>query len=233
MKRVAIVGAEEQTRALAPWDNPDFDIWLFNDWAAHDWCKRFDATIDIHPVSVIKNPANARIPDYWGWLTKERGKLIYMQEALKEVPDSAKYPLDEINTEFMTTLTFEGERVKIFRSSVAYAVALALYQQRPLIDIWGVELVASSEYRSEKDNFAFWVGLATGRKVPVTLHCSRGTFDMPLYGYEDSGLTNNRLVDYIKGMTEQKNEVLKQTAMLDGALQFAVQLQKDIGDAKA
>jgi hypothetical protein len=222
--KLAIVGAEEHTREEAPWDDPNFDILIFNEYSTADWCKRWDILLQIHPKLVYQNPNNDKDREYWPWLQEKHGKPIYMQEVDSLVPDSVKYPLEEINKEFLTTLTYEGTPVKNFFATIGYAVALGIYLGYEEIDVYGVELVYDLQYRSQQPNYAFWVGVATGRKIPVNLHCSRGTFDQPLYGYEVYMTYPNKLEEYIKGMKEQKSATLEQLYKIEGAIQFAQQL---------
>lgn len=225
MKTVAIVGAEQHSRHLAPWDDPDVDIWVFNEWASKEWCKRYDLVLQLHPN--YQSLINEIDPNHWEWLQQERGIPVYMQEVDEKVPDSVRYPLEEINAEYMSYLTWEGEPLKNFDASLSYAIALALYKGYEKIHIYGVELVHSSTYRSQQSNFAFWAGLAAGRKVNVELHCSRGTFDKPLYGYERENVSHNKLQNYIDGLSSQKEAAQRELNMIEGALQLALQMQAD------
>lgn len=225
--KLAIVGAEEQTRHLAPWDDPDYEIWVFNEFATAEWCKRWDALLQIHTPSVYQNLYNKRNLNYWAWLQEKHGKPIYMQHVDPLVPDSVKFPLDEINEKLLTSLTWDGNRVAPYRASIAFAIALAVYQGRfEQIDIFGVELTATNEYRSQKHNFAFWVGLATGRGQRVNLRCSRATFDQSMYGYEEF-MQEEKIQSYINGMEAQLVELEERTLMVKGALALARQMLDD------
>jgi len=235
MKKVAIVGAEEHTRDNAPWDDESFDIWVVNEWPTEAWVKRFNASLDIHWSHVYTNGKYDRGTGYWEWLQQERGIPIYMQDVDPRVPDSVRFPLQEINAEFMTNLTYEGQPVQNYKTSVSYLVALALFQGYEQIDTYGIEL-AGNEYKGQNSNFAFWVGLAIGRGVKIDLHCSRGMFDAPLYGYQ-AFVKNSKSYDYVIGLQKQISEKQREFNMLEGALQLAEQMladeQKDDEDALA
>lgn len=222
-KKIAIVGLEERTRHLAPFDDPDFDILVFNETPTDDWCKRWDMLLEIHVPSVYKNLNNPRHKDHWAWLKQSHGKPIYMQKVDPEVPDSVAYPVQEILDEYMSTLTYEGRRQQYIRATVCYAVALALYLGYEEIHIWGVELLDYAEYRSQQNNFAFWVGIATSRKVPVTLHCCKGMFSQPLYGYEEF-MQEDKLQRYLEGITQQLEEEKIVLAKLEGAKMMLTQM---------
>ena len=226
MKTVAIVGANEYTRHLAPWDNPNIDIWVFNEWANHDWCKRWDAVLQLHKPEIYQRLDNDKDPGHWAWLQQDHGKPVYMQEVDPDVPNSVRYPLEEINAEYLSTLTYKGIPVNNLGCTASLAVALALYQGYERIEVYGIEMAHSSEYRSQRANFSFWVGVATGRGVQVDLFCTHGLFHAPIYGYE-TDMDKDKLYEYIKGMKQQQAEAEKQVAMLEGAIQFARQLILD------
>ena len=221
-KKVAFVGAEEHTRNNAPWDDESFDIWLVNEWAMESWVKRYTASIDIHWDFIYPDPQYDRGNGYWEWLQKPRGKPVYMQKKDPSVPDSVEYPLKAINKKFLSTLTYEGRPVRNFRTSVSYAIALALYQNYEQIDIYGVELTGI-EYKGQKSNFSFWIGVATGLGVKVDLHCSQDSFVAPLYGYE-AFMKDTRIMDYMNGLKQQIKEEEKKMNMLEGAYQLTVQM---------
>lgn len=211
--KLAIVGTEKQTRHLAPFDNLDYDIWVFNEAANAEWCKRWTACFQLHKPSIYRN-VNKKDPQHWEWLQRKHDKPIYMSEVDPLVPDSIKYPLTEVSK-----LT----RYKNFRMTLAYAIALALYQGYESIDVYGVELANSAEYRSQQNCFAFWVGLAEGRGIPVRLHCCDGMFDKPLYAYEDY-MEEEQIQKYVVGIEEQIKEAEKKLYMLEGAKMLAVQM---------
>lgn len=211
---------------MAPFDNDAFDVWLFNEWANAPWCKRWDACIQIHEPNIYKNQENEKDPKHWKWLQKDHGKPIYMQEVDQLVPGSVKYPLEEINARFMSNLRWEKKEQKYYRATIAYAIALALYLGYKEIHIWGVELSSHAEYRSQRDNFIFWMGAAIGVGAKVTLHCCKGMFDWPLYGYEDF-MQEDKIQRYIEGINSQLEQKRKEVAMLEGALQLAIQLLDD------
>ena len=146
-----------------------------------------------------------------------------MQYLDPQVPDAVKYPLDEINQKFMANLTWEGKSQKYVRATIAYAIALALYLDYDEIHIYGVELTNHAEYRSQRDNFIFWNGVAIGHGAKIDLHCCKGLFDKPLYGYEKY-LQEDQIQRYVEGINTQLDEARKKVATLEGALMLATQM---------
>jgi hypothetical protein len=226
MKKLAIVGAEPHTRDNAPWDDESFDIWLMNEWALEPWAKRYTATIDIHGEEIFIDPKNDRNGhNYFEWLKTSRGKPVYMQKIYPDIPDAVKYPLEEIEKEFLSTITFENRPVKSFRSSVSYCLALGLYLGYEQIDVYGVEL-NGTEHKGQASNFNFWVGIAAGLKVKMNLGCSRGSFMAPRYGFE-SFMKNSKADGYLEAMRVQLQDEQKKVLMLEGAVQLATQMLEE------
>ena len=94
MKTVAIVGTHPKTRALAPYDDQNVDIWVMNQAPQGDWTKRWTACFQLHEEAVLQvNQYNSK---HWEWLTQEHGAPIYMFEVNPSVPNSVRYPLDEV-----------------------------------------------------------------------------------------------------------------------------------------
>lgn len=211
--KLAIVGAEPHTRHLAPYNDPDYEIWVFNEWANADWCGRWDALIQIHKPEIYKN-LNKKDPQHWEFLQRKHNKPIYMQEADPDVPDAVKYPLDD-------AIAITGERY--FRATISYALALAVLKGFEEVHIWGVELTHHAEYKSQRDNFLYWAGALKARGVKLVLHCSYGLFDKPLYGYEEN-VTESELQEYMVGINQQIEDAKKKLAMLEGALALVQQM---------
>lgn len=221
MKKLAIVGAEPQTRDNAPWDDSSFDIWAISNWAAADWMKRCDAVIEIHKPELYQN--HPKDPIYWNWL-KTTKTPVYMQLWDENVPASIEYPLREVLA--MLPMKVKGLAARPLNSSIAFALGLAILKGYKDIDLYGIEMAASSEYRSQQPIFSFWVGFAAGRGVNLNINCTHKLFVQPLYGYEEM-LNNDKIHSYINGMKEQQAELLKQSHMLEGALALARQLVEE------
>ena len=220
MKKLAIVGAQERTRNNAPFDNPEYDIWVVSNWANAEWAKRVDAVIEVHNQGIYKN--HPKDPAYWYWLQNNETATVYMQYPDKSVPRSVEMPIEELQA-LTDNLHVLGQSAQVINSSIAFALALAIHLGYEQIDIYGVEMAASSEYRSQQPIFAFWVGYAAGKGIKLNVNCTEGLFIQPLYGYE-SMYNNEELHNYLSGLKEQEAETMKQKFMIDGAMQIIRQL---------
>ena len=178
-KRLAIVGSHPATRANAPWHDESFEVWLFNEAAMKpEVYKRWDAVLQIHKEEVYASLTNWVNKDHWEWLQQDHGpdKRIWMQDVDPRVPNSVRYPLEEV----LALVPYH-----YLRSSPAIALALAIYLGYQEIWLYGSELTSSTEYAYQATNYAFWIGFAHGRGIDLHLECWQSEFhEQPLYGYE-------------------------------------------------
>jgi hypothetical protein len=176
MNKLAIVGSGQETRNNAPFGDKSFDVWVFNEAAKADWCKRFDASFQMHEPEIYFGH-NTKDAGYADWLKAKHGKPVYMQEVDPLVPDSVRYPLEQAQA--LCGLD------RYMGATVCDAIALALIQGYQRIEIWGVEM-SYSEYQYQSACYRFWIGVARGRlgAENVVLHSGKKLFEMPLYGYE-------------------------------------------------
>lgn len=178
MRKLAIVGSHPDTREHAPFDDAGVEIWVFNEAPKAGWCRRWDACLQLHNAEVYTSLNNFVDRDYWAWLQERHGKPVYMQAVDPRVPDSVRYPLDEILE------SVPGGDLRWIESSPAYALALALYLGYEEIGIYGMRLTSNTEYTYQLRNFNFWVGVALGAGVRVDLHDVSADFSGRLYAYE-------------------------------------------------
>lgn len=177
-RSLAIVGSHPATRELAPYEDPDYEIWLFNEAAMKpEKYRRWDGLLQIHKPEVYSSLDNWVNKDHWEWLQQDHGpdKRIFMQDVDPRVPNSVKYPLDEI----LSLVPY-----KYLRSSPAMALALAIYLGYQHIALYGSELSSNTEYRYQAINYAFWIGFAHGRGIQLDMECWQSEFNQPIYGYE-------------------------------------------------
>lgn len=180
MNKLAIVGTHSATRDNAPFDDLNYDIWVFNEAPQAAWCKRWDVDFQLHKPEVYRSANNMSNKEHWSWLKECHGKAIYMQEEDPEVPDSLRFPIEEI-----LLLLPEDSCFKWFDLSAAYALALAIRLGYEKIEIYGMDLVSNTEYSYQLRCWNFWVGIAIGRGVDISLKCSKNDFSSGrMYGYE-------------------------------------------------
>jgi hypothetical protein len=178
VKKLAIVGSGPLTRGNAPFDDPSFDIWVFNEAGNSAWCRRWTAVFQMHEPEIYSGH-NTKDANHWQWLQRRHDKPIYMQEIDPRVPSSVRYPIED-------AIRLCG--VKMFPTTFAYMAALAILDGYQEVRVFGIELSAT-EYEYQAKGYAFWLGFLMGHLGPGNvdseiLHVENNLFDVPLYGYE-------------------------------------------------
>jgi hypothetical protein len=214
MKKLAIVGSHPDSRGLAPYDDPNYEIWVFNEATQTDWCKRWDASFQMHLPKLYRSLENYSNKKHWEWLQQKRGKPIYMQEVDPEVPDSVKYPLESI-------LTW-NPRAQL-TSTPSMALALGIYLGYENIHTWGVTIISNTEYNYQAPGWRYWVSYADGYGVKLQLHSGNEMFESKLYGYEGDPTIDNeyfqkRIALLDEAWHKSDNELYKIKNHMDAAM---------------
>ena len=139
LRSLAIVGSHPETRENAPYDDPNYEIWLFNEAPMKpEVYKRWDAITQIHTPEVYASSENWVNKDYWEWLQQDHGdKKIYMLDVDYRVPNSVSYPIEGVRSLVP---------YKYLRSSPALALAGAIYLGYKDITLYGNDLISNTEY---------------------------------------------------------------------------------------
>ena len=179
MRKLAIVGAHEDTRNNAPWNKYGYEIWASSNYGNAPWMKRCDALIEIHKPVIYQHHPDDK--EYWKWL-QQTDMPVWMLDLHPAIKNAKLYPLEEIKKELLSSVFVHGEPVTNLGSSVDFALALAIYLKYPVIDVYGVEMGIDTKYVTQRPGFAFWVGLAAGRGIKVNINCTDGLFPQTIYG---------------------------------------------------
>lgn len=116
---------------------------------------------------------------YRDWLHLHQGP-IYTSEALSEFPGSVAYPLQEV----VNYLGFP-----YFNSTVAYALAFAIFLKVPMIKLYGCDFLQNdtNDGRKGRACVEYWIATAIARGIKVYIAGTSTLCDQnikrPLYGY--------------------------------------------------
>lgn len=145
-----------------------------------------------------------RYPKSFEWhLRQDGGKTFYTQVRWRDIPGSVTFPRRTLQKAFATP---HGPN-RYFTCTLAWQMALAIYEQFQRIECWGFELgdKPGERYAHQRPCFFYWVEQARARGITVTYQPvidalpivvgDPDTYDGPLYGYETKpeGLTANEL----------------------------------------
>lgn len=216
------MGTHPKSRERFDWNRRDCDIWLFNEAPnlknpdGKQAYPKADAVLQLHHEAIWKSPKNRSDEEHYQWLASGKTPIIYMQKVYKEVPKSAKYPIERIlslvkNVRIVVNGKEKG--FKYFSSTPDFALALVADmwkrgQKYERVEVWGIELETESEYQYQKTGFGFWTGYLAALGVNLVLYNS--IFDAPMYGYEgDVAITasdfERRISDLTKELGEDKD----------------------------
>ena len=170
-RKLAIVGNGDEIHKSAVFES-DSEIWVLNGRGAT--LPRFDAVFQMHQ------------PIDWGGGWSQRffrdneTTPIYMRKIYPNVPMATAYPFKEV-FDMTKHVRHRGKPLEYFTSSMAWAIALAILQERPAIALNGIDM-NEKEYLLQSDCFAFWMGFAAGRGTELNINCADDIFAKPLYG---------------------------------------------------
>lgn len=138
-KRLAIVGCSD-SKSLAPYDDPDIEIWSVNNAYGH--IKRYSRWFEIHTIEFDKEKGHFsrrwnrdfRGLDVDAYLSHLAALdcPVYMQKHWDVIPKSIAYPLDALIKHF------GGDRY--FTNTISYQIALAMFEGFKEVQVWGVDM---------------------------------------------------------------------------------------------
>lgn len=175
--KVAIVGGSPLTRDLAPYGDPEYQIWVLGNQIDRYHGKRADLVFEIH-----ENLSEHGDPEKYLEFVKAYGSPMVVSETYPEWGEV--YPYDEANG------LLGGEYLT---SSPAYMMAYAILKGATHISIYGVEMsVDDHEYFRQRPAMYAWIAYAKGIGIKVHIPEQSGLFKE---GYCEGRDWNNKQYD--------------------------------------
>lgn len=210
-KKVAIVGFATSSRDLAPWDDPDWEVWGLNQLYRHT--PRVTRHFDIH---LEWEKDNVEGTDHRGWIKEagEQGIPCYMVNPDPNLPSTVRYPIEEV---------IESTGIDYFTSTIAFELALAVHLGFSEIGIFGVDLIVSQEYSEQKACCEFWCGYAHAKGINVRIPSQSALLTQQYrYGYESEPswgpLHMNEVEGRIEHLSTERTKHITLVNAIDGAL---------------
>ncbi len=182
MKVVELLGAGWDMGTIPPF-NPSAERWGTNNvmFARYggdfnNWTRWFD----LHPTEHIQ----AKRAQAYDWY-RTQTKPIYRWAPDPDVPASVVYPIDAVLDYFSLS---QAERERDFWGSIAWMIALAIYEQFDAIDLFWFTLSNDhmNIYARQVPSTRYWIGQARGRGIRVTIHGDSALkVTHGLYGYQE------------------------------------------------
>lgn len=213
MKKVAIVGFAESSRAFAPFDEESVEIWGMNALYRPGFLRRATRWFEIHNRALIETELMSRRPSgYLDWLGAFPGP-VYMQQAWPDLSSSVRYPLEEVIRLVGPYLT----------STVSMMVGLAILEGFGEIQLFGVDM-AVEDYANQRAGCEYLLGFARARGVTVMIPEQSPLLNAPIYGYgnlnpEGEHITDAQYAARLDKLQTLRDTMAKDLALLDGRLQ--------------
>jgi len=206
--KVAIMGFATSSRDLAPFDDPEYEIWTLNQLYRH--VPRSTRHFDIH---CNWEEGNVDGTDHRGWI-RDSPVPVYMMKTHDEFPNAVRYPIERV---------IKDSGIDNFTSTIAFEVGLAMAEGFKEIALFGVDLIVGTEYSVQKACLEFWLGMAHARGIEVRIPGECALLKQSYrYGYEkepDWGPLQlsevSRRIDYL---STERNKKMALINALDGAL---------------
>lgn len=222
---VAIVGTSPASREMANRESPEVEIWGL--YHCRTFLKRMDRVFEIHNQKQIDFSEDSERGEWF----RTRDVPVYVSQPDHGLPTGILYPFVEIGFRFRD----------YWSNTIAYMIALAVHEGFKEIHIWGVDMAMGTEYAHERPCVEFWLGLAAGCGIVVTvpdssplLKTSNGTYGIS----ERIGVFKEQLSDEL-GSLERQRLVTEDPDVLqaiNGAKQMALSLlgkvDPDLKDAR-
>lgn len=153
--KVAIVCGSPSSEFLAPFDDPEWEIWVLGNRLNKFDGKRVTRVFEIHD-DLAQHQAG-----YAAWLVSKNIPLVVGEGFPEKASHVLTFPFAEAEKLFGSTY---------LTSSPAYMMALALLEGATEIGVYGVDMaVDDNEYFWQRPCMEAWIGFAKGRGVKITL----------------------------------------------------------------
>ena len=170
--KVALVGTAPGWEE-APWGNPAWDIWGLNDayqlFGADRHCTRWFELHGDTPLTRARRP-----PDHFERIAAMNIPVYYLHGD-PPAPQARRFPVEE------------AARVgrDYFACTTAYQIALTLLEDADEIAPYGMPFQGNREVVVERPCVSWWLGLAEGRGVRVTVPAFELLYHPFRYALED------------------------------------------------
>lgn len=155
IRKIAIVGTAPSSVDDAPFGDMSWEIWSLG--ANQVKIKRFTKWFELHTFYALEQ-ADALQPQRMEFF-KKIGKDLYIGHENPALPEAVMYPKDAIVSMFGN----------YFTSSIAWMIALAIYEGADEIGVWGVDMIGDCEYSHQRACCEYLLGIARGKGITVTI----------------------------------------------------------------
>lgn len=218
--RVALTGFSVAGRLAGPYDDPTWGITALNQ--LYRFSKRVDLHYEIHERAVFEADM-VRDTDYVGWL-RACPIPIMMLDLYPDIPNGVRYPVEEINAWIgPSARDYLTSTPAYMAAYVVWSKAMGINPHLTEIGVWGIDLIVGEEYDYQKPCMEFWLGVARGAGMALTIHEKSSLLKtLQRYGLSSGHVTfgpftHARFQTKIEQMEKRKQEIEIEKARIEGA----------------
>ena len=149
---IAILGSAPSSRLLAPFDDPEWEIWACSS-DNMGVLPKVDLWIEIH--SLIRKAGE--VPEFVQMLAQH--PCVYLQEENPMFKGSRRYPIEEMLAKY-------GE--DRLTSSAAFLMALAIERKPERIRLFGLDMTTTPEYSAQRPGMKMMIEKARLAGIDVS-----------------------------------------------------------------
>ena len=210
--KVAIVGFADGHRHLAPFDNPEFEIWGLNRLHAA-LPGRYDRWLEIHDIGMYLGDKGQPVDtEHLEFLRSFAGPVYLRPQDMGRVmcPSAVPFPVASALRDFGS----------YFTNSVSYMLALGIAMQFKEIHLYGVDMAVdqlfTAEYRQQRPSCEYFMGIAIGRGIKIYKPPGSDLLIADhLYGLEDDTPIMLKRLARMEELGKRKEGIRSQLAQLD------------------
>lgn len=221
-KNVAILGCALPTLLLAPFEDPDWELWGTGNFQA-DGVKDWHSWFDMHNLDNLPKTFDCHLV----WLGQQT-KPVWIARPSDHVPNGLIFPFEKYEKQYPPAAK------EFFTSTVAWLFAKAIDEMPKKIGLWGVEMCTDEEYGFQRAGVKFFQVEAErkGIEVVIPLESDLAREKIPYPFCEETPLAkwliqrSAILTDKHGVMGEQMQMVQNQITGIDGALEILNHLKR-------
>lgn len=180
--KIALVGGSPSSEHLAPFDDPEWEIWVHGNQMDRHQDRRITRIFEIHDDL---SEQDERYPKWLvdqPWHNGDKIPLVVGPKFPVEADHVERYPYEGVTA-------ILGQH---FTSSPAYMMGYALYHYEPdKIGLYGIDMaVDDHEYFKQRPSMYAWIGYAKARGIKVTIPQESSLFKEPYVEGTDWGGNN-------------------------------------------
>jgi len=206
--KVAILGFTD-SRELAPFGNPEFEIWGLNELYRYMDVRKFSRWFEIHERELIEQDTGVpgRFPPHIDAL-KQFPIPVYMHQHWDDIPPSVAYPKEGMEKAYPDG-TYQT-------SSISWMIALAVYEKFEEIHVYGVDMAQQTEWAEQRPACEYWIGLARGLGIKVYVPPTSDLLKaIGQYGWPEGTIVRKKLVERMGFLNNQEKEHAAELQALD------------------